>query len=70
MIVARIKAIFSVIPGYKTLIANKILLVLERVPYIYYPIQFRKNQTNIWSLINSNNEINAMPLVYAKKLSI
>lgn len=35
---------------------------LAKELYIYYPIKFKKDK--IWALINSNNEINTIILVY------
>lgn len=41
-------------------------VVLARVPYIYYPLYFKKNNQNkVEALINSNNEINTITLPYA-----
>ena len=45
------------------------VIVLDRVLCIYHLMQFRKDLgTTIWALINSGSEINAMILVYTKKL--
>ena len=42
-------------------------VILDRVPCIYYPVQFQKDKgATIWSLIDSGNEINAMTPAYAK----
>lgn len=40
---------------------------LDEVPYIYYPIQFKKNE--VQALINSGSKVNAMISTYALKLS-
>ena len=43
------------------------VIVLDRVPCIHYPMQFRKNKgATIWALINSSSKVNAMTPVYAK----
>lgn len=43
-------------------------LSLDYMLCIYYLVWFKKNQFEIQALINSNNEIIAMTLAYAKKL--
>ena len=43
---------------------------LEHVPYIYYPVQFKKNTVEVRSLIDSESEINTMAPAYAKKLGL
>lgn len=43
-------------------------MVLKRVFYIYYPIQFQKNKMQV--LINLGNKVNAMILTYAAKLNL
>lgn len=49
---------------------KKEALVLKRVSYIHYPVQFKKNTygTQVQALINLRSEVNAMTLVYASKL--
>ena len=50
--------------------AQKVIF-LDRVPCIYYPVQFQKDQrTTIWALINFGSEVNAMTPAYAKKLGL
>lgn len=56
-------------PKASTFTTNTFLL-LKCVPYIYYPIQFKKYQSKIQILINSNNEINIMTSIYTKKLNL
>lgn len=46
------------------------IFLFKRILYIYYPLRFKKDQINIQALINSNNEINAMTLVYAANLEL
>ena len=46
------------------------VIVLDRVPCIYYPVQFRKNKATIRALIDSGSEVNAMILAYAKQLGL
>ena len=41
---------------------------LEYIPYIYYPVQFKKDLNKIWVLINSKSEVNVMVSTYVKKL--
>ena len=45
-------------------------MILDQVPYIYYPVQFwkDKNRGNVPALINSGSKINAMTSAYATKL--
>ena len=45
---------------------------LERIPYIHYPIQFKKdtNKTRVQTLINSGSEINTIHLSFAKQLGL
>ena len=46
-------------------------MVLNRVPCIYYPLQFRKDKKEtIQALIDSGSEVNAMTPAYAKKLGL
>ena len=41
---------------------------LERVPCIHYPVQFKKDKTQVQVLINSRSEVNAIHLSFAKQL--
>lgn len=43
-------------------------IILNCVPYIYYPIQFKKNKVQI--LIDFDSQINAMTLAYIPKLGL
>ena len=45
-------------------------VVLDRVPCIHYPVQFRKDKerATIRALIDSGSEVNAMTPAYAKQL--
>ena len=45
---------------------------LEYVPYIYYPVQFKKNinKSHVQALINSESEVNVIYLSFAKQLSL
>lgn len=53
------------------IIANKkIDLLFKHVPYIYYPLYFKKNKSNIKALINFNNEVNAITSIYIAKLGL
>lgn len=37
---------------------------IDCMPYIYYLVQFKKDQTNIQALIDSDSEVNTMTRVY------
>lgn len=52
--------------------ANKEIkeVILDWVPYVYYPVQFQKHKSTIWALINFGSEVNAMTLAYAKQLGL
>ena len=43
-------------------------MFLEWIPYIYYPLLFRKHIVGVRVLINSDSEFNAMTPVYVSKL--
>ena len=47
-------------------------VVLDRVPCIHYPVQFRKDKegATIRALIDSGSEVNAMTPAYAKQLGL
>ena len=46
-------------------------VVLDRVPCIYYLVQFRKDkEKTIRALIDFGSEVNAMTPAYAKKLGL
>ena len=51
---------------------RKEALVLEYVPCIHYPVQFKKDAhgTQVQALINSSSEVNAMTPAYALKLGL
>lgn len=85
MIVASMKAILIVTLSPKTLVIDtkdlvanpKAListtitpLLLERMPYIYYPLRFQKDQSNVEALIDPSSEVNIMILAYIKKLGL
>ena len=45
--------------------------LLDQVPYICYPVQFRKdNGKNVLALLNSESEVNAMTPAYAAQLDL
>ena len=48
--------------------AREEALVLKYIPYIYYPIRFKKNK--VQALFNSSSEVNAMTLPYISKLGL
>ena len=43
-------------------------VILDWVPSIHYPVQFRKDKEIIRALINFGNKVNAMTPAYTKKL--
>ena len=43
---------------------------LERVLYIHYPVQFKKDKTQVQALVNSESEVNAMHPSFAKQLGL
>ena len=47
-------------------------VVLERVPCIHYPVQFRKNtnETQVQALIDSRSEVNAIHPTFVKELGL
>ena len=46
-------------------------MILDRVPCIYYPVQFRKNKgAIIRGLIDLGSKVNAMTPAYAKELGL
>ena len=46
------------------------VIVLDRFPSIYYPVQFRKDKATIQALIDLGSEVNAMTPAYAKQLGL
>ena len=45
-------------------------VILDRVPYIYYLVQFRKDKEVIKALIDSGSKVNAITPAYAKQLGL
>ena len=45
-------------------------VILNRVFYIHYLVQFYNNKGTIWALINSGSKVNAMTPASVKKLGI
>ena len=43
-------------------------VILDRVPYVHYLVQFQKDELTIWVLINSGSEINTITPAYAINL--
>ena len=43
-------------------------VVLKIVSYIHYPVQFQEGQEQIRAMFNSGSRVNAMSLVYTKRL--
>lgn len=69
MIEANKKADFAIALNLVTLALNSISL-LKRLLYIYYLVQFKKNQIKIWALLDFRSKINVMLLVYIPKLDL
>ena len=46
------------------------VIVLDRVPCIYYSVQFQKDKATIQALINSGSKFNAITPAYAKQLGL
>ena len=45
--------------------------VLDKIPYIYYPIQFRKDKgKDVLAFLKSESKVNAMTLAYAAHLDL
>ena len=49
---------------------NALEVILDWVPYIYYPVQFHRNKKTIKALINFGNKVNIMALAYLAKLGL
>ena len=45
-------------------------VTLKQVPYIHYPLRFRKDTIGIIALVDSGSEVNAMTPTYATKLGL
>lgn len=45
-------------------------MVLDRVPYIHYPMCFQKDQDEVLALIDSKSKVNTMTPVYTSKLGL
>ena len=43
---------------------------LKRVPYIHYPVQFKKDKTQLQALVDSESEANTMHPSFAKQLGL
>ena len=43
---------------------------LECVPCIYYPVQFKKDKTQMQALVDLGSEVNAMYPFFAKQLGL
>ena len=44
--------------------------ILERILYIHYLVQFKRDTTRVQALINSRSEVNAIHPIFAKQLSL
>ena len=43
---------------------------LERISCIHYLVQFKKDTTEVWALINLKSEVNVIEPAYVKKLGL
>lgn len=64
------KKVYIPFAAEKTLLSLFNTFLLKCILYIYYPLQFKKNQTNIQALINSGSEVNAIILAYTARLDL
>lgn len=62
------KTSFIVALSFQVLAFNNFTLPLKHILCIYYLIYFKKNQTKIKALLDSNNKINIMTPTYVAKL--
>ena len=46
------------------------VVVLDQVPYICYPIWFKKSKVQVQALIDSGSKVNTMTLEYTLKLGL
>ena len=53
-----------------TSVTGAIEEALERVSYIHYPVQFKKDKNQVQALIDSGSEVNAMHPSFAKQLGL
>lgn len=69
MTVTSMKTGPKVVPRSEILtLAIKTFLPLKCMPYIYYLLQFKKNQIKVQVLINSGSKVNIITPAYTKKL--
>lgn len=45
-------------------------LPFECIPCIYYPLHFKKDWTKVWTLLDSNDKVNAMISAYIASLGL
>lgn len=67
---ASMEADFVIIIGLEVPIPDHFTPLLKHILYIHYPVWFKKNQAKIMALLDSADEINAIVLAYAAKLSL
>lgn len=63
-------SVFEVCKKVYISFATQYTLLLKRMLYIYYQVQFKKNPVKIQILLNFASKINAIILIYIAKLSI
>lgn len=54
----------------EALISDSSNLPLKSVPYIHYPVWFKKDQTKVQTLLDSDIELNGMTSAYMAKLGL
>lgn len=62
------RANLTVVLSFEVPVPNNSTLLFKCMLYIYYSMRFKKDQVKIQALIDFNNEINIMTLVYIKEL--
>ena len=45
-------------------------VVLKKIPFIHYPVQFHKDQKQVRALFDSGSKVNAMSLAYVEMLGL
>ena len=45
-------------------------VILDRFHYVYYPVQFWKDKSMIWGLINFGSKVNTITPTYTTKLGL
>ena len=67
---SRAKKLVSILATSSSVTQTNKEVTLKRVPYIYYPLCFRKDTIGVRALVDSGNEINTMTPTYVAKLGL